>query len=271
MTTTTAKHCHYFRTSESSDPLILEPDNSAASDAIVDKLTRVTHMAESLDTVLKEVGILCENAVQNFTSLCTLKQDDEEEEAIKSQSEESMVRCSSDQESAVTAPLWNPTSRSSSYHTASECRSSPWWDSEKNSDLEAEVIPGVQMHIRPVEMSSASTSFDGSDQSLMSTTNHSFECQKARNNEPLMDDDDTRGDDEGETSSSTISQQSSRKESLQPDEEAVDEIALDSPLPPAIIDTSKEVSGKASQHPDFMAWNRYYQSILNKQTLRSCL
>lgn len=251
---------------QSNSSVILEPDNSAASDAIARKLNKVSRMAEALDSALREVGVLCET---DGTALSTvLNNVDEDEETNKSQSEEPTTRCStSDPESAVTAPLWNPTSRSSSYHTASECRSSPWWDSEKNSDLEADVeVPnGVLVRVRPTGTSSASTSFDESDHSLMST---SFRKSPSVEGDPDAEDE--------ETSSSTISQESRKQSLLQPDEEDMAKLSLDSPSPPPaeIIETlppTTKVSGDDARQPDFMAWNRYYQSLLNKQTLRSCL
>lgn len=254
----------------------LEPDNSAASDAILAKLNKVSRMAEGLDSALRDVGVLCES-----DGLSSLQNVDEDEEAAKSQSEESTARCSSDQESAVTAPLWNPTSRSSSYHTASECRSSPWWDSEKaSSDLEAEIgVPMGMVRIRPTGTSSASTSFDESDHSSMSTSLRSLDSSKLRSKTPSPEEDpDADAEEDEETTSSTISQES-RKQSLMPDEEEIlAKMSLESPPPPGIIEmcpqttTPTKVSGDDdTPQPDFMAWNRYYQSLINKQTLRSCL
>lgn len=247
--------------SESNDSVVLEPDNSAASEAINVKLNKVTQMAESLDTVLKEVGVLCDNDSAGLQNV------EEHEDGVKSQTEESVTRSSSDHESATTAPM----SRSSSYHTASECRSSPWWDSEKNSDLDAEVEVTPGRRRSRMGTSSASTSFDDSDYSLMSTTFRSpIESNKLRVRTPSTEE-DPQEEEDGETSSSTISQQSSRKSSVMPDEvEAVPEISSGHSSS-TLIETVKKVSADDSRQPDFMAWNRYYQSLINKQTLRSCL
>lgn len=251
--------------SDSNDSVVLEPDNSAASEAINVKLNRVTQMAESLDTVLKDVGVLCDNDSSGLQNV------EEHQDGVKSQTEESVTRSSSDHESATTAPM----SRSSSYHTASECRSSPWWDSEKNSDLDAEVEVTPGRRRSRMGMSSASTSFDDSDYSLMSTTFRSpidsMESNKLRVRTPSTEEDPQEEEEDGDTTSSTISQQSSRKSSVMPDEvETVPEISSGHPSS-TLIETKKKVSADDNRQPDFMAWNRYYQSLINKQTLRSCL
>lgn len=259
--------------------MALEPDNSVAGEAILYKLNRVAQMAESLDNVLKEIGVLCQ--ADGLSSWSNVEEGAEpaKNRNNRSASEDSTAKCSSDQESAVTAPLWNPQSRSSSYHTASECRSSPWWDSEKNSDLEAE--SNGMVRIRPAGTSSASNSFDESDQSLMST---SFQCDSDESPKtPLSHrDDGEEEEEEEETSSSTISQTSRKPSIIQNEKVIIDEsgklsVETITPVPasvsPIIItETSAKVSGNENdRQPDFMAWNRYYQSLINKQTLRSCL
>lgn len=252
-----------------------EPDNSAAGEAIASKLCQVTEMAESVDSALRDAGLLCESDSADLQHSMTSNIDGDED-VVKCQSEsESAVRCSSDQESVVTAPLWNPTSRSSSYQTASECRSSPWWESEKNSasDLEAEVdVPRGILRIRPAGASSStSTSFDESDHSLMSTSFRSTGSSKNHSKTPSLDDDGDEG-----SSSSTISQ-GSRKQSVIHEEDLIGKLSLETPSPqPALIEilplpATVKVSTDHESQPDFMAWNRYYQSLINKQTLRSCL
>lgn len=259
--------------------MTLEPDNTVAGEAILFKLNRVAQMAESLDNVLKEIGVLCQSDGLSSWSNVEEVAEPAKNRNNRSASEDSTAKFSSDQESAVTAPLWNPQSRSSSYHTASECRSSPWWDSEKNSD-DLEVEPTGMVRIRPAGTSSASNSFDESDHSLMST---SFQCDSDESPKtPLSHRDDGEDEEEEEeTSTSTISQ-TSRKPSIIPNEKVIiDEsgkLSVETITPetdsvsPVIIESSAKVSGNENdRQPDFMAWNRYYQSLINKQTLRSCL
>lgn len=232
------------------EDVILEPDNSTASDAISEKLTKVTQMAESLDSALSEVAMLY-GRDRAVTGLPNLNNSYDNDDLTKSQSDESSVRCSSDQESAVTA---NPNSRSSSYHTASECRSSPWWDSEKNSDLEAEVDLSTNVfETCPAERSYTSTSCNGSNRSLSPTF-----LTATVGDHPYADDRE-------ETTSSTISQQSPTQ-SLVPEEELLGRLSLGSDPPSEIIGSDDKV-----RPLHFIAWNRYYQSLINKQTIRSCL
>lgn len=259
--------------SDSNKTVVLDPDNSVASEAITAKLNQVAQIAESLDSTLMDAGVLCKSVdplvvddlgkVDDTVKLLTTGNGNLSDEA----------RSSSDQESAVTAPLWNPQSRSSSYHTASECRSSPWWDSEKNSDLEVE-NPGNIRRVRPAGTSSASNSFDGSDDPALTSTSfrspvsmvvvdESDESIKISSQEPSVDEED---------SSSTISQHS-RKGSVIRIEEVPEDTITD-PRAEYIVDGASgavKVSSHGTEQPDFMAWNRYYQSLINKQTLRSCL
>lgn len=254
----------------SSTVVVLNPDNSVASEAITAKLNQVAQIAESLDSSLMEAGVLCKN-VDPLIKKESKQVDDTDKLITTSHANLSdEARSSSDQESAATAPLWNPQSRSSSYHTASECRSSPWWDSEKNSDLEVE--PSGNIHrVRLAGTSSTSNSFDDSDQSLMSTSfrspvsmvvvvDESDESIKVISQEPSVDEED---------SSSTISQHS-RKGSVIRIEE-VSEDTLTDPSVEYFVDGAAKVSADSTAHPDFMAWNRYYQNLINKQTIRSCL
>lgn len=248
----------------------IKSDTSAASEVIQWKLNRVLQMAEKVDVVLRDIGVLCDGSADGSNSGVVLDLNSSVEEGAGEAKvgESPSTRCSSDQESAVTAPLWNPTSRSSSYHTASECRSSPWWDSEKNSDPEVD----VDVEHFTIQPGSASTSFDGSDNSLLSSSLCSYDIDKKLQTPGSSD---GEGDEEdADTTSSTISQISSKNVAVRHQKEleimSMGEVVTTEGG--EVVDEKKKVSGaNNAREPDFMAWNRYYRSIINKQTLRSCL
>lgn len=239
-----------------------EDANRAACGAIQDKLNCVSEMAESLDRAFEEKNVIRESLASWTISGGDPGSDDggNRSDNVRSPTPDSVAKCSSDQESAVTAPLWNPQSRTSSYHTASECRSSPWSDKEEVLD------PETNNRRRPIGTSSGSNSFDGSDTSTATSIQYESEGSRKAHN-----------DNEEDTTSSTISQ-NSRKPSVISMEIAdeIEKLSLDAEEFAPKSSTPIECSGKVNEadtteRPDFMVWSRYYQSLINKQTLRSCL
>lgn len=93
---------------------------------------------------------------------------------------------STEDESFVTASdcTCTPQSRSSSYHTASECRASPWWggestersslDNDSSEDADPEALPSIKLLSGVViTASSANLSFDESEHSFLTPTSNS--------------------------------------------------------------------------------------------------
>lgn len=161
---------------------------------------------------------------------------------------------------------WTPQSRSSSYHTASECRGSPW-DSEKNSEIDFD----SSLRLLPEGISSASNSFDDSETSFVTASflrSDSDDVQTVVKSSPVLSKESSL---EEESSSSTISQSS------RPDTNSV----LRNPPVFSQMDAnnnlngnceeSKKVSSSEDEHADFINWNSYYHSLISKHTIKSCL
>uniref|UniRef100_A0A182QBH8 SESTD1-like spectrin repeats region domain-containing protein n=1 Tax=Anopheles farauti TaxID=69004 RepID=A0A182QBH8_9DIPT len=161
----------------SPENIITESDNIMACEAISNRLAEVAQVAESLDSVLSDVQGGFDDEVEELTG------GDAPEAAGKrtdsgSQSDDwsSSVK-STDDGSFVTASDWpcTPQSRSSSYHTASECRASPWWgvesierqsslENDSAEDPDPEAFPSIKLLSGVVITSSANLSFDESDE-----------------------------------------------------------------------------------------------------------
>lgn len=185
------------------------------------------------------------------------------------------MKSSTEDESFVTASEY-ATSRSSSYHTASECRDhSPWWTdtAERSSvDLDSSASDPEQQPIKIVSASSSSAnaSFDNSENSFRSPI--SFIDQN---------DSDTKVKAESESSASPV---------LPP---KVPSPIEDYNLPPILTSSDKKiytifesptstpsqedeiverkVSDDNNNLTDMSGLSYYYQNIITKQVLKTCL
>ncbi|XP_049539401.1 SEC14 domain and spectrin repeat-containing protein 1-B isoform X1 [Anopheles darlingi] len=159
--------------------IITESDNIMACEAISTRLTEVARVAETLDSVLRdvqggfsdEVGELASSDVNdgNFTLTKhndSNNQSDDWTSSVKSTDEGSFITASD--------CICTPQSRSSSYHTASECRASPWWgiesieqqsslDNDSSEDHDSEAYPSIKLLSGVVMSTSANISFDDSE------------------------------------------------------------------------------------------------------------
>ncbi|ETN58764.1 hypothetical protein AND_009649 [Anopheles darlingi] len=159
--------------------IITESDNIMACEAISTRLTEVARVAETLDSVLSdvqggfsdEVGELASSDVNdgNFTLTKhndSNNQSDDWTSSVKSTDEGSFITASD--------CICTPQSRSSSYHTASECRASPWWgiesieqqsslDNDSSEDHDSEAYPSIKLLSGVVMSTSANISFDDSE------------------------------------------------------------------------------------------------------------
>ncbi|XP_035789279.1 SEC14 domain and spectrin repeat-containing protein 1-B-like [Anopheles albimanus] len=163
----------------SSENIIAESDNIMACEAISTRLTEVARVAETLDSVLSDVQGGFSDEVDELTSgdvndgnSTLVKHNDS---SNQSDDWTSSVK-STDEGSFITASdcVCTPQSRSSSYHTASECRASPWWgtesieqqsslDNDSSEDHDSEAYPSIKLLSGVVMSTSANLSFDESE------------------------------------------------------------------------------------------------------------
>ncbi|XP_059614887.1 SEC14 domain and spectrin repeat-containing protein 1-B [Phlebotomus argentipes] len=224
--------------------VVMASDNVIACEAISEKLNTVATVAEALDNVLRDTQHGLEVIETTTTEKKSENGTDDWNSSLKSS------KSSTEDESFITASdcTWTPQSRSSSYHTASECRASPWWDSEKNS-LDIADVSDIETEVPSNKLSSNSASFDESEHSFRSQTTHS----------PLY----------AEHSDSDDARKRSHR-------------GRDSPDPGVLLDDEKSdrkneadvvekvrSDANPSAH-DFLAWNGYYQSFITKQTIKGC-
>uniref|UniRef100_A0A182MMM2 SESTD1-like spectrin repeats region domain-containing protein n=1 Tax=Anopheles culicifacies TaxID=139723 RepID=A0A182MMM2_9DIPT len=163
----------------SPENIITESDNIMACEAISSRLAEVAQVAEALDSVLSDVQGGFDDEVEELTSAeapeVTSKRNDS---GNQSDDWSSSVK-STDDGSFVTASdcICTPQSRSSSYHTASECRASPWWgvesierqsslENDSAEDPDPEAFPSIKLLSGVVITSSANLSFDESEHSF---------------------------------------------------------------------------------------------------------
>uniref|UniRef100_A0A1S4GVH5 SESTD1-like spectrin repeats region domain-containing protein n=1 Tax=Anopheles gambiae TaxID=7165 RepID=A0A1S4GVH5_ANOGA len=182
----------------SPENIITESDNIMACEAISTRLAEVAQVAEALDSVLSDVQGGFDDEVEELTSA-----DAGQEVAAGKRSDSgnqsddwsSSVK-STDDGSFVTASdcICTPQSRSSSYHTASECRASPWWgvesierqsslENDSAEDPDPEAFPSIKLLSGVVMTSSANLSFDESE--------HSFPTPAISHGSASVDSDDT--------------------------------------------------------------------------------
>ncbi|GAB0100258.1 SEC14 domain and spectrin repeat-containing protein 1 [Sergentomyia squamirostris] len=237
--------------SEENNRIVMASNNVIACEAISEKLNMVASVAEALDNVLRDTHHGLEVIETTTAEKKGENGTDDWNSSLKSS------KSSTEDESFITASdcTWTAQSRSSSYHTASECRASPWWDSEKNSldiadvsDVDADLPSNKLFHVA----SSNSASFDESENSFLSPTNPS----------PVYADQSDSDD---------------TKRKLQRARNSPDSGALldDGKIEPR-KDDAEEIGEKVrseanpSAH-DFLTWNGYYQSFITKQTIKGCL
>uniref|UniRef100_A0A2M4AJY0 Putative titin n=1 Tax=Anopheles triannulatus TaxID=58253 RepID=A0A2M4AJY0_9DIPT len=163
----------------SSENIITESDNIMACEAISTRLTEVSRVAETLDSVLSDVQGGFSDEVDESTSTDVNEGNSRlvkhNESSNQSDDWTSSVK-STDEGSFLTASdcVCTPQSRSSSYHTASECRASPWWgiesieqqsslDNDSSEDHDSEAYPSIKLLSGVVMSTSANLSFDDSE------------------------------------------------------------------------------------------------------------
>lgn len=188
----------------SPENVLAESDNIMASEAISSRLAEVSRIAESLDSVLRDVqgGFDdVDDEVANVSGELTSRKADGSNHSDVSNHKDDPItelhdlNCfqdwsssvkSTEDESFVTASdcTCTPQSRSSSYHTASECRASPWWggestersslDNDSSEDADPEALPSIKLLSGVViTASSANLSFDESEHSFLTPTSNS--------------------------------------------------------------------------------------------------
>ncbi|EAA04479.4 AGAP007560-PA [Anopheles gambiae str. PEST] len=175
----------------SPENIITESDNIMACEAISTRLAEVAQVAEALDSVLSDVQGGFDDEVEELTSA-----DAGQEVAAGKRSDSGNQSDSTDDGSFVTASdcICTPQSRSSSYHTASECRASPWWgvesierqsslENDSAEDPDPEAFPSIKLLSGVVMTSSANLSFDESE--------HSFPTPAISHGSASVDSDDT--------------------------------------------------------------------------------
>ncbi|XP_070494833.1 titin isoform X6 [Chironomus tepperi] len=157
--------------------IAMPADNSIASDSISAKLIEVSRVAESLDAIIHETQDALNIFENNSSTAATLpvastsSVDGKTSSANTSDDWNNSLKSSTEDESFVTASEY-ATSRSSSYHTASECRDhSPWWtDTAERSSVDLDSSDPEQPNIKELTITSSSGngSFDNSEASFRS-------------------------------------------------------------------------------------------------------
>jgi hypothetical protein len=189
----------------------------------------------------------------------------------------SCTKSSTEDESFVTASdsAGTPQSRSSSYHTASECRGSPWWDTIERSSVETETsdldVEGPSLRLLSGVISSANISFDESETSYrtpMYTASEQTDSDdhRKRTDDAAIDDSDTLSK---QTVSSICDNNS-------------DTASTDNMLSPT--SSSNETLDRVSEEDEVVNVNEnklpisemsglsfYYQSIITNQAVKTCL
>lgn len=178
-------------------------------------------------------------------------------------------------------------SRSSSYHTASECAHSPWWETADHTSLDADSsdqeAPSMEL-LSGVIVSSASASFDDSEQ----TTFHSPISSDHEQEEliiPLQTTDTPPLKQRISPNNSNNSQSKCSYES--PEDDLKSGSSLDNLDKVSACSTEKASSSSqtpdalevSSSNRDFTALafkelsglSYYYQNIITKQSLKTCL
>ncbi|XP_058831726.1 uncharacterized protein LOC131690174 isoform X5 [Topomyia yanbarensis] len=169
--------------------VLAESDNIMACEAISARLAEVSRIAESLDSVLRDVQGGFDEVDEEVIGVSG--QGDQSSGSDKkldgsNHSDDWSCSMKSTDESFVTASdcTCTPQSRSSSYHTASECRASPWWggestersslDNDSSEDADPEAMPSIKLLSGVViTASTANLSFDESEHSFLTPTSSS--------------------------------------------------------------------------------------------------
>ncbi|XP_065086480.1 SEC14 domain and spectrin repeat-containing protein 1-B [Ochlerotatus camptorhynchus] len=172
-------------TMASPENVLAESDNIMACEAISARLAEVSRIAESLDSVLRDVQGGFDDVDDEVADVSGEMTHRKADGSNHSDDWSSSVKSTED-ESFVTASdcTCTPQSRSSSYHTASECRASPWWggestersslDNDSSEDADPEALPSIKLLSGVViTASSANLSFDESEHSCLTPTSNS--------------------------------------------------------------------------------------------------
>ncbi|XP_058459969.1 SEC14 domain and spectrin repeat-containing protein 1-B [Malaya genurostris] len=177
-------------TMASPENILAESDNIMASEAISARLAEVSRIAESLDSVLRDVQGGFDEADDEVVVATNGGESsggsDKKLDGSNHSDDWSCSMKSTEDESFVTASdcTCTPQSRSSSYHTASECRASPWWggestersslDNDSSEDADPEAMPSIKLLSGVViTASTANLSFDDSEHSFLTPTSNS--------------------------------------------------------------------------------------------------
>lgn len=229
--------------------------NYIACESITNKLTDVAKVAESLDTILKDLQNCldleepCSSSEEKKSDRVSNRNDgssaDEWNSSLRSTEDESFVTASDFR--------FTPQSTRSSYRTASE-GGSPWWNNDKTSldtsgsDMDPEV-PSMQLLTGVV--SSASVSFDDSEHSFLSALRSPLHSEQTDSDEL--------------TTNKAKSSRSSLLKSPATSSQTYRDFNNAS--------TSSKVSDESSiLTPETSPWNRYCSKlIITKQSIKGCL
>ncbi|XP_055539489.1 SEC14 domain and spectrin repeat-containing protein 1-B [Wyeomyia smithii] len=177
-------------TMASPENVLTESDNIMACEAISARLTEVSRIAEALDSVLRDVQGGFDDVDEELIGVAaggtgdTSSGSDKKADGSNHSDDWSCSMKSTEDESFVTASDCTPQSRSSSYHTASECRASPWWggestersslDNDSSEDADPEAMPSIKLLSGVmITASTANLSFDESEHSFLTPTSNS--------------------------------------------------------------------------------------------------
>uniref|UniRef100_A0A182JBL2 SESTD1-like spectrin repeats region domain-containing protein n=1 Tax=Anopheles atroparvus TaxID=41427 RepID=A0A182JBL2_ANOAO len=190
----------------SPENIVAESDNIMACEAISTRLMEVARVAESLDSVLSDVQGGFDDEVEELTGIEVAEGVDaslgkRNDSGNQSDDWSSSIK-STDEGSFVTASdcICTPQSRSSSYHTASECRASPWWgvesierqsslENDSSEDPDPEAFPSIKLLSGVVMTSNANLTFDNdSDNSFLTPDNSPGTADSMADSHPDSDD-----------------------------------------------------------------------------------
>jgi hypothetical protein len=175
------------------------------------------------------------------------------------------VKSSTEDESFITASEYTP-SRSGSYHTASECRTSPWWTEsvERSSvDMNSSDLEHSTFQLLEGVSTSANASFDDSDNCYLSPisfgdkidTDDSFKTAKS-----ITPDGDNVADDHSDSLNSDSNKMYTIFES-----------PASTPSTPDSLENIKTANDSNNNIPELSGLSYYYQNIITKQVIRTCL
>lgn len=177
------------------------------------------------------------------------------------------MKSSTEDDSFITASdcTCTPQSRSSSYHTASECRASPWWESPERSSLDpdsSDVDPEVPtMRLLSGVISSANVSFDESEHSFLSASLTDNSEENGESEKQLLKLNHIIDSSSSDKSNSTVSSEIKITPTINA-KQPTDEIT-------AKVRVSEDFKISEGQQPTGLSF--YYQNIITKHTVKGCL